>query len=236
MIIVGRNSTKLETVKAALGTQFPKQKVETVCSEASDVSDANIQSITEKLEQFPVTVLVNNVGMGQGNRVGVEKLEPDLIRKLINVNCTFPTLLTGAVLKSMKRGRALVINVASVAGLVINPFHGLYGASKAFNHSLSLSMSMVYPDIDVLSVCPGTQTIRIHYFRIRGNQHDTSETKLFCTRTKGVRQAQSEAHRGCFVLATLDARRLLHSAPNSIHCLAAAMERVLLGRILEASL
>jgi short-subunit dehydrogenase len=158
VIIVGRSSDKLETVRAALNTEFPKQTVETVCSEASDVSDANIQSIVDKLEHFPVTVLVNNVGMGQGNKLGLDNIEPDLIRKLINVNCTFPTLLTRAVLQSLtkRRERTLVINVASVAGLVVNPFHGLYGASKAFNHSLSLSMSMEYPNIDVLSVCPGT--------------------------------------------------------------------------------
>lgn len=144
-----------------LNAQFPKQTVETVCSEASDVSDSNIQSITDKLEQFPVTVLVNNVGMGQGNRVGLDQLEPDLIRKLINVNCAFPTLLTWAVLQSLvrRKEKALVINVSSVAGLVVNPFHGLYGASKAFNHSLSLSLSMEYPNIDVLSVCPGTRLV-----------------------------------------------------------------------------
>ena len=157
VIIVGRSSNKLEAVKAALNTEFPKQSVETVCSEASDISDANIQSIVDKLETFPVTVLINNVGMGQGNKPSLDKIEPDVIRKLINVNCTFPTLLTRAVLQSLtkRKERTLVINVASVVGLVVNPLNGLYGASKAFNHSLSLSMSMEYSNIDVLSVCPG---------------------------------------------------------------------------------
>lgn len=158
MIIVGRSLEKLEAVKAMLNAQFPKQTVEMVCSEASDVSDANIKAITDKLEQFPVTVLVNNVGMGEGNKAGLDQLEPDLIRKLVNVNCTFPTLLSRAVLQSLvkRKEKTLVINVASVVGLIVNPLHGLYGASKAFNHSLSLSMSMEYPNIDVLSVCPGT--------------------------------------------------------------------------------
>lgn len=157
VIITGRNPEKLVSVKSTLLAAFPKQKVETVCSEASDVSDANIASVVDKTKNYPVTILVNNVGMGQVVRDKIEAVPADVVRKLVSVNCTYPTLLTRAMLPLMqaRKSPVAVINVASIAALVPSPYGSLYGASKAFNDSFSVSTSADYPDVDVLSVCPG---------------------------------------------------------------------------------
>lgn len=115
--------------------------------------------MVDKAKSRPVTILVNNVGMGQVVRDRIEAVPADVVRKLVSVNCTYPTLLTRAMLPLMhaRKSAVAVINVASVAGLVPNPFGSLYGASKAFNDSFSVSTSADYPDVDVLSVCPGNQ-------------------------------------------------------------------------------
>lgn len=154
LILVARNRERLETLAARLSH-------ETGCSIsviAADLNDrADLARVEEVLRADPsVAVLVNNAGVGAPARLldaDVEKLEG-----MINLNVTALVRLTYAVLPGfLKRGGGVIINVASVLGIVPELLSGVYGASKAFVIAFSRSLHKEFGDgnIRVQVVLPG---------------------------------------------------------------------------------
>jgi short-subunit dehydrogenase len=82
-----------------------------------------------KALNWDVEILVNNAGVGEGgSTVDVPAAN---IRHQFEVNVTGPLLLTQGVAKQMvKRGRGRIVWVSSREGLNVNPFTGIYAASK----------------------------------------------------------------------------------------------------------
>jgi short-subunit dehydrogenase len=76
-----------------------------------------------------VEILVNNAGLGEGgSTVDVPAFN---IRNEFEVNVTGPLLLTQGIAKQMvKRGAGRIVWVSSREGLNVNPFTGVYSASK----------------------------------------------------------------------------------------------------------
>lgn len=154
VILCGRNRAKLEGVFEGL----PKtSKYKIIISDASDISDGNFDHIIKECDGLDLSLLVNNVGVNHGPR-RLDQIHPDKIKEIITVNCTYPTLLTRALLPKLieHQGPKAIINVSSLAALLPSPKYSVYSASKAFNRSLSLSMSSDYaPGIDVMVCEPG---------------------------------------------------------------------------------
>ena len=159
ILLVSRNKEKLENVKKTIQTRSKSVQIDYVVSNATDLSDVNINSVSEKIASRDVSILVNNVGIGQGGHVKVHELEIDNIKEAVNVNCIYPTLLTKSLMPHLLRhsGPKLVINVASVAALIIGPLSSVYGGTKAYNRQFSRAMSAEYygDGVDVLCVSPG---------------------------------------------------------------------------------
>ena len=154
-------------------------------SEASEATLQNVQSVlqqvdeTLKVEKGLLRFLINNVGMGWGGkcRLGdIDESTLERIEEIVAVNCSYPVLLTRAVLKHLRqRAReytadesVAIINLASCAALTpATPFSALYAATKAFNRSFSNSLAgevearrllhpeRPMPEIQVLCVSPG---------------------------------------------------------------------------------
>lgn len=95
-------------------------------------SDDSVQAAVDEATRIagPITVLVNNAGMGI---VGIEEtLTPDQLEEQLRVNVVLPHRLCRAVLPSMRsHGRGLLIHISSSVGRVVFPFMGAYCASKA---------------------------------------------------------------------------------------------------------
>lgn len=157
--MVGRSQDKLETKRAELKRLFPNVEIEMITSEASDVSAANFERIVGKVQGKDLRILVNNVGVGQGGQHKLHDLSEANLHSTITVNTLYPTLLTHALLPVMLKsgGKKLIINLASIAGLIVSPYSSIYGATKAFNRSFSLNIAAEYAGdgIDVLCVNPG---------------------------------------------------------------------------------
>lgn len=158
ILLVGRNSEKLETVrKSLMGTS--KVQVDYVVSDAMDVSANNVRKVVEKCQSRDISILINNVGMHQGGIKILDDLDPTAMQNAITVNCTYPTLLTRELLPLMRRhqGRKLIVNLASVAALLMNPFAAVYAGTKAYNRQFSraLSAELAADGFDVLCVNPG---------------------------------------------------------------------------------
>ncbi len=103
-----------------------------------------------------VEILVNNAGVGEGgSTVDIPAFN---IRNEFEVNVTGPLLLTQGIAKQMvKRGAGRIVWVSSREGLNVNPFTGIYSASKHAVEAIAETMAYELQEfgIEVATINPG---------------------------------------------------------------------------------
>jgi NAD(P)-dependent dehydrogenase (short-subunit alcohol dehydrogenase family) len=103
-----------------------------------------------------VEILVNNAGVLEGGSVvDVPALN---MRREFEVNVIGPLLLTQGIAKQMvKRGQGRIVWVSSREGLNVNPFTGIYSASKHAVEAIAETMSLELQEfgIEVATINPG---------------------------------------------------------------------------------
>jgi NAD(P)-dependent dehydrogenase (short-subunit alcohol dehydrogenase family) len=103
-----------------------------------------------------VEILVNNAGVLEGGSVvDIPALN---IRREFEVNVVGPLLLTQGIAKQMvKRGRGRIVWVSSREGLNVNPFTGIYSASKHAVEAIAQTMALELQEfgIEVATINPG---------------------------------------------------------------------------------
>jgi NAD(P)-dependent dehydrogenase (short-subunit alcohol dehydrogenase family) len=103
-----------------------------------------------------VEILVNNAGVLEGGSVvDIPALN---IRREFEVNVVGPLLLTQGIAKQMvKRGEGRIVWVSSREGLNVNPFTGIYSASKHAIEAIAETMSLELQEfgIEVATINPG---------------------------------------------------------------------------------
>jgi NAD(P)-dependent dehydrogenase (short-subunit alcohol dehydrogenase family) len=131
---------------------------------------ANERGVTLQVEKLDVTnpgdrrkaldwgieILVNNAGVGEGG--STLDIPAENIRHQFEVNVTGPLLLTQGIAKQMaKRGAGRIIWVSSREGLNVNPFTGLYSASKHAVEAIAESMKDELQEfgVEVATMNPG---------------------------------------------------------------------------------
>ena len=103
-----------------------------------------------------VEILVNNAGVGEGGST-VDIPESNL-RHQFEVNVIGPLLLTQGIAKQMiKRGAGRIVWVSSREGLNVNPFTGVYSASKHAIEAIAETMAFELQEynVEVATVNPG---------------------------------------------------------------------------------
>jgi len=131
------DAERLEQARAALSALG---KVGVAALELT--KDKEVQSAVQlTLERFgKVDILVNNAGITGGNAPTWE-LDPDVWRRVIDVNLVAPFLTCRALIPVMVNGGyGRIVNVASIAGKEGNPNASAYSASKAGVISLTKSL------------------------------------------------------------------------------------------------
>ena len=128
---------KLAEAKGSLGG-----KGEVLTDVVELTREADVAAATERAigAAKKIDILVNNAGITGGNGTTWE-LEPDVWRRVIEVNLVAPYLVCRAVVPHMiaaKYGR--IVNIASVAGKEGNPNASHYSASKAGVIALTKSL------------------------------------------------------------------------------------------------
>lgn len=109
-----------------------------------------------KALDWGVEILVNNAGVGEGG--STVDIPGANIRHQFEVNVTGPLLLTQGIAKQMaKRGAGRIIWVSSREGLNVNPFTGLYAASKHAVEAIAESMKDELQEfgVEVATMNPG---------------------------------------------------------------------------------
>jgi short-subunit dehydrogenase len=105
---------------------------------------------------WDVEILVNNAGVGEGG--SVVDIPAANIRNEWEVNITGPLLLTQGIAKQMvTRGAGRIVWVSSREGLNVNPFTGIYAASKHAVEAIAETMKLELQEfgIEVATVNPG---------------------------------------------------------------------------------
>ena len=144
----------------------------------------NLDSTAKAAAQFErLDILVNNAGIGH---VGsIEATEPEDFDRIINVNVRGVYLITRAFLPLLlaagQRHQAVgvIVNVASVSGLVGIKQRFAYCTSKGAVVSMTRQLAVEYPKtLRVNAVCPGTvQTPFVEAYLEKFHQHNKEETR-----------------------------------------------------------
>jgi short-subunit dehydrogenase len=137
LVLVARDQARLEAVAANL-------RKETGVSIDLLPADLTVAADLERVEarlrtDNNIGILVNNAGAAHAGTLA----KPDLaaLERLIRLNVTAVTLLTGAVVpRFLERGSGAIINIASIVGLAPEIPLGAYGATKAYVLSLSQNL------------------------------------------------------------------------------------------------
>jgi len=155
IILVGRNTVKLEAVKAALKGANAAASVVVPC-------DLSMTGAAERLHAacaekgLEVDLLVNNAGSGV---FGASlDLAPESIEAMVNLNISSLTNLCALFGRDMKaRGTGRILNVGSFAGLNATPYFAAYAATKSYvlNYSLALRAELKPAGITVTCLLPG---------------------------------------------------------------------------------
>ena len=170
--LVSRSQAKLEALAkelAPLGVQVQSYPVD--LSQTKTVL-ASLQSLISDFG--PVTILVNNAGMGYTGTLAAMPLAD--WQQLMDLNLTSVLLTIQAVLPGMHaQGRGTILNVASVAAHNAFPTWGAYSASKAGLVSLSRTLAAEEREhgVRVMIVSPGavntplwdTETVQADFAR-----------------------------------------------------------------------
>jgi 2-dehydro-3-deoxy-L-rhamnonate dehydrogenase (NAD+) len=127
-----------------------------VVTAVADVTDqASIARATDALlrDAGKIDILVNNAGITGGNAPTWE-LEPDVWRRVIEVNLVAPYLTCRAIVPHMiAKAYGRIVNIASIAGKDGNPNASHYSASKAGLIGLTKSLAKELATKGVLVNC-----------------------------------------------------------------------------------
>jgi uncharacterized protein len=117
-----------------------------------------------------VEILVNNAGFGGSGNVADS--DPERLLAMLRVNCEALLDLQARYLPGMvRRGRGVVINIASTAAFQPIPGTATYAATKAFVLSLSeaVHQELKGTGVTLTAVCPGP--VKTEFTRAAGIEH-----------------------------------------------------------------
>ena len=144
---LGRNRAALEELAVAVGPE-----------RCHPVTVDLVSSVAAAIRLLGgVDLVVNNAGVGY--RAAIHETTLEQWDDTFAVNVRAPFLVCREVLPAMlEQGHGVIVNVASVGGLIGIPSRAAYGASKAALISLTRSLTVDYADRGIRANCvaPGT--------------------------------------------------------------------------------
>jgi short-subunit dehydrogenase len=159
VVLVARDTERLERLAAQLRAAAGI-RAEVLTADLTDRAD--LERVAERLRdtERPVGLLVNNAGLGLGQRfvggdLGREEAALDLMVTAVLV------LSHAAAGAMVERGRGAILNVASVAALMAS---GTYSAHKAWVRSFTegLAVELTGTGVTATVLCPGLTRTEFH--------------------------------------------------------------------------
>lgn len=205
LILVSRNVKKLRAQCTTLNERHPQGRFSYIVADLGD--HAQVDAVCRRLADEPVDVLVNNAGFGMTGPFIHE--DPRGIRSMIDVNVAAPTALARIVAEGMvARGHGRILNVASIAAFMPNPFGAVYAATKAYALSLSeaLSEELRGTGVTVTALCPGPTSTRF------AERSGMGRTRVFARNVMDSESVARAGYRGMM----RSRRRIVPGIPNRI--------------------
>lgn len=114
--------------------------VDVVCFETDLSEKRNVIVLAEQVNNnYSIDLLINNAGIGGSQKF--TEAELGYIDTIIQLNVTAPAILIHQLMPNLlKRKKAYILNVSSMAAFTPTGYKTVYPASKAFIHSLSRSL------------------------------------------------------------------------------------------------
>jgi NADP-dependent 3-hydroxy acid dehydrogenase YdfG len=148
IILAARRTDRLQTLAETIEANCD---VETLVV-GTDVSDEKAVDdlIEASIETFgTLDIVVNNAGTGTEREVGVEKLETEQYRTVMNVNTDGMFFTARAALPHLRKSSGILIFVGSFAGQYPRPASPVYAATKWWTRGFALSLAGEVGDEDV---------------------------------------------------------------------------------------
>ncbi|GAA4158991.1 hypothetical protein GCM10022217_21020 [Chryseobacterium ginsenosidimutans] len=149
IILHGRNVNKLKLVEDEIKAINANCRIISLLQDGSKNSQLNISSI----KNLPISVLINNVGVGPIDEL--INFTNEEIEETIRLNTIFPSKLTRDLLPQLSE-QSLILNVSSYAGLFPPPYLAVYAGTKAYNNAFSVSLAREIDDIEIISLITGS--------------------------------------------------------------------------------
>ncbi|HZP31041.1 MAG TPA: SDR family oxidoreductase [Acidimicrobiia bacterium] len=159
LVVDARRPDRLERAAAELSTRTR------VVAIAGDVADAahRDELVAAVRREGRLDLLVNNAStLGASPLPPLSTIEPELLRRIYDVNVVAPIALTQPLLELLERSGGTVVNVTSDAGAEAYPGWGGYGSSKAALEHASAVLALERPGVRVLVVDPGDMRTEMH--------------------------------------------------------------------------
>jgi len=154
LVLTARRSDRLAEVQQRLQRQFDVD-VHTLTADLHSIEE--VHALADAAESLgPVSLLVNNAGLGQFGSL-LDQSEED-IEAVIQVNVTALTLLARRIGAAMAaRGAGQILNNASYAAIQPVPSYAVYSGTKAYvlAFSQALHHDLRPHGVTVSAICPG---------------------------------------------------------------------------------
>ena len=160
VIVVARREERLRTLAEQIEAEFGVR----VLVVALDLLEINaIAKLAKLIGRRNLGLVVSNAGFGSTGPF--LKLDPQMMTRMIRLNCEIPVSLIHALGPQLvRRGYGGIIQLASTASFQCTPWMAVYGATKVFDLHLAeaLMVELGPLGIDVLAVCPGHTSTEFH--------------------------------------------------------------------------
>lgn len=171
LILVARRRERLEDLANQLNQLYPKLDIQVRACDLSDRTATDLLLKNLRQNQLKVDLLVNNAGLGAYGLF--ENADWERLSEIIQLNIISLTYLTHRLLPDMLLNASQhpcgILNIGSIAGLLISPGRAVYSASKyyvdAFSEGLRLELNGT--GIVVTQVCPGP--VESEFSRVAGS-------------------------------------------------------------------
>lgn len=133
LLLVSRTKAKLDSLNEEIKSLYPSLKVITIELDFSDPSNPGYEVMREEIASHDITLLVNNVGIGDTRQYFFD-LSEQYLRDIIEVNISANLRVTAMVVAKMldHKKPSLIFNLGSGSAVNSPPRASVYSGTKAF--------------------------------------------------------------------------------------------------------